>query len=98
MEFTEEQINKIIIDAIDKREIENQYGIARVPAHIHNGVDSSQLSPDESLLGFTTVKVADATVAPIDKGLEGTIRFQYDSTHWRFWVRINNLWKSVALA
>lgn len=64
--------------------------------HIHNGADSSRINP-RNLLGFQTFSVADATVAPTDTAENGVIRFLYDSTKWVFWVRLNNLWKSVSL-
>ena len=69
--------------------------------HRHNGKDAPKINAHD-LLGspttFQTISVTDATVAPTFKSQEGTVIFQYDATHWYMWVRINSLWKSVALS
>ncbi len=68
-----------------------------VQKHIHNGVDAPRLNP-KYFLGFPCTQVVDATVAPTFTTQDGTILFYYDATHWRVWVRINNLWKSTVLS
>lgn len=65
--------------------------------HQHNGTDSPRLNP-KYFLGFQNIQVADATVAPTYTLQNGTILFQYDSSHWVMWVRLNNLWKKVSLS
>ena len=67
-----------------------------VKKHIHNGLDAPRLSP-KYFLGFTNTNVNDATVAPTDSALNGTIRFLYDASHYYMWVRLNNSWRYVAL-
>lgn len=65
--------------------------------HSHNGTDSPRLNP-KYFLGFQTIQVADATATPTLTVTNGTILFYYDATHFYQWVRINNLWKHIALS
>jgi hypothetical protein len=73
----------------------NQLDNFSVPYHIHNGSDAPQLNP-KYFQGFPTISVPDASAAPVNPSQNGTIIFQYDSTQWYMWLRINNLWKSIS--
>lgn len=64
--------------------------------HIHNGSDSPRLNP-KYFLGFINNQVVNATIAPTYTVQNGTLLFQYDGTNYYMWIRINNLWKHVAL-
>lgn len=66
--------------------------------HKHNGSDSPRLVPATSLMGFPTILVADATVAPTDAPPNGTFRFYYDTVVvYRLWAYINNTWVGETL-
>lgn len=63
--------------------------------HNHNNLNSFRINPIDLLV--LNQLVTDATIAPTDSPVNGTVRVLYDATHWRIWVRVNKLWKSVAL-
>ena len=61
--------------------------------HIHTGSDSLQLSPTD-FLGFPIV-----SATPTTTPLNGSFAVLYDgATTYELYVRINNLWKKVALS
>jgi hypothetical protein len=74
--------------------------ITKIPFHKHNGADSPRIRYEDILQspeGLKTIQVASATVSPTYSSQNGTIIIQFDATHWVIWIRVNNLWKSVAL-
>ena len=91
--MNEEDVNNLI----EKYMTNSQYGVTKIPSHLHNGVDTARINPQD-LLGFPCISKTTASVAPTDAPQNGTIIFQYDATHWYLWARVNNLWKSVALS
>ena len=64
--------------------------------HNHNKLNSLRIDPID--LFIFTKQVTDATTAPTDTPLNGTVRVLYDATHWRIWIRVNKLWKYVVLS
>jgi hypothetical protein len=65
--------------------------------HNHDGTNSFRIQP-ENLLIFTQ-QVTNATVAPTDTPLNGTVRVLYDIIpKYQLWIRIGKVWKSVALS
>jgi hypothetical protein len=80
-----------IQNEINRNAQENQYGVSAVPFHIHNGSDSSQLSPEIALSGFPVIKVTSASTSPSDKPQNGTFRFLVDSTpNYYLWSYLLN--------
>ena len=79
-----------------KKEFERNYkkGNTKVPPHQHDGIDNLQLNPN-NFLGYKIFSVKDATIAPTDTPVSGTIRFQYDGTHFTMWVRNATAWSQV---
>lgn len=75
----------------------NSPNLNQTQKHFHNGVDTPRLNP-KYFLGFPITKVADATATPTLSAQNGQPIFQYDGTHFYMWIRINNLWKHVALS
>ena len=73
--------------------------ISKTTFHKHNGVDAPKIKL-ENIQGinniFQIVGVADATIAPTFIPQYSPFVIQYDSTHWRLWIRVNSLWKSAA--
>jgi len=67
-----------------------------IPYHLHNGSDSPQLNPKD-FLGFPVITVSDATVAPTDTPISGTIRFLKDSSNYYEWVRFGQEWKGISI-
>ena len=88
MEITEQQF-KQLQDKIDNLS-------ERYQQHNHNKLNGFAINPKD-LLGFPTIQVSNATTAPIDAPINGTIRFYYDGTNCVEWVRINNTWEGVSL-
>lgn len=66
------------------------FNSAPVAPHTHNGYDSQQLTPADSLYGFPVFQVTDASVAPTDKSNSGMFRFQVDNNngtaHYYLWT------------
>jgi len=89
-----DEVQKLIQKEMEKMKNNELFDI---PFHTHTGTDSPQVDP-RNLLGFPTILVADATVAPTDNPPNGTFRFYYDSVVvYRLWARINNGWRYVNL-
>jgi len=68
-----------------------QFGVARVPAHVHSGVDSGKINPAD-LNGFPIL-----SAAPTDAPPNGTIRLALVGSTYSLYARINNVWKSATL-
>lgn len=77
-------------------EVQKILGQYKVPVHLHNGIDSIRIPAEMTMLPIQSVTTA--STAPTDSPVNGTARIQYDSTHWYLWIRVNKLWKGVALA
>ena len=66
--------------------------------HTHNAINSFRINPID--LFVFTQQVTDATTAPTDTPLNGTVRVLYDTAtggHWRIWVRVAKTWRYVVL-
>ena len=75
-------------DSISRVEFDN---------HNHDGTNTHRIEPIN--LFVLTQKVTDATVAPTDTPLNGTVRVLYDTIpKYQLWIRIGKVWKSVALS
>lgn len=71
------------------RDLGTEYGVAEVPFHTHNGVDSPTL-PVTSILGYPVF----ATV-PTKKGQNGQTILVGSGTSYNFYSFINGAWRSV---
>jgi hypothetical protein len=60
-----------------------------VEQHSHNGVDSPKIKLGDLMLFSSTV--------PTKPAKEGTMVLYVNSTTYRLYIRINQLWKYVAL-
>lgn len=63
--------------------------------HTHNKLNTLRIDPVD-LLVFTK-QVTDATTAPTDAPLNGTVRVLFDGVNYVEWVRVNKLWKILSL-
>lgn len=64
--------------------------------HNHDGTNTHRIEPIN--LFVLTKQVTDATVAPTDTPINGTVRVLFDGTHWRIWIRVAKSWKSCVLS
>lgn len=84
-----------VINLIKKHSQDNyRDGSPQIPPHQHDGVDNLQVNPI-NFLGYPIFNVTDATVAPTDNVISGTIRFQYDGTNFTMWVMNETSWEQV---
>jgi len=67
-----------------------------VSTHSHNGTDSLKIPAFNIFMNIQSATTANT--APTDSPVDGTQRVLYDATHWVLWIRVNKLWKKVALA
>jgi hypothetical protein len=86
--ITDQQFNKLNNDF---QEFKKNY-----QQHQHNGLNGFKINPKD-LLGFPTIQVSNATTAPTDTPINGTIRFLYDGTNYVEWVMINGNWQAVPI-
>ena len=86
----------------DPQGITNQLDTTPPNFHTHNGADAPKIKVRylEGILPviLQTISVVDATTAPTNAPQEGTVIVQYDATHWRVWIYVHSLWKSLTLA
>ena len=102
----QKQVQDEIKNYLSNYAIQNQFRLSKIPTHVHDGNDVAKISPI-NLLGFRVDTVADGAVAPTDKVLIGTMRFQVDNksgtAHWFLWAFLPNVktgiqgWHYVAL-
>lgn len=90
--LTKKEIEQMIELSIKNYMSRKQYNISKVPNHEHTGVDINRIDP-KNLLGFPIVSVAPTADLP-----EGTIRLYRNSSTYRIYCRINNLWKYANLS
>lgn len=105
--MNEQKVQQMIVAELDKRAQANQYGVNRVPVHIHNNIDSPQIHSND--IGWLSINLVTAStvgfiftpncagtptgVPVIGTGLGAMV---YDSTNNRLFV-YNGAWKGIDL-
>ena len=82
----ENKIRAIIRDELNKYATKNQFGVSKIPAHAHTGVEVSRVDGNDLNFSLPYLKIPLTTTAPTDKvtGITSVsgVLYMYNGTTW----------------